>query len=87
MFQALRGKTVITIVKIGDKTYETIAERFGNVYVDKRTGEYQISEILVKDKSMPKRQQTVIVAKNSITELKANNGKILWKKVRKGNTL
>lgn len=87
MFQALRGKTVITIVKIGDKTYETMAERFGNVYVDKRTGEYQISEILVKDKSMPKRQQTVIVAKNSITELKANNGKILWKKVRKGNAL
>lgn len=87
MFQALRGKTFITIVKIGDKTYETIAERFGNVYVDKRTGEYQISEILVKDKSMPKRQQTVVVAKNSITELKANNGKILWKKVRTGNAL
>lgn len=80
MFQALRGKTTIAIVKIGNKTYETIAERFGNVYVDKKTGEYKISEIPVKDKSMPKRQQTVVVTKNSITELKAINGKILYEK-------
>lgn len=78
MYQAAVDNNVLhrIMVRVDKKEYSTTLSNLGNVFVnDDKT--YQLSMLPVKDKAENK---TIMVAKDTITELAACDGKVFWTK-------
>lgn len=78
MYQAAVDNNVLhrIMVRVGKKEYSTTLSNLGNVFVnDDKT--YQLSMLPVKDKAENK---TIMVAKDTITELATSGGKVFWTK-------